>query len=297
VNKYDAFIHDYLMQHKQVTLEKIGVLQITADQKPPDSSNTAIPAVQFTFDRKADTEPALLAEIAEKSGKNKALVAADLSSYLEQVRQFINIGKPYVLPGIGAVFMVKAAGYEFSQQAGANFAASPPPTEHYLEADSAESGRMRKRNSLAGIAFVVLVLVLAGVGWGIYSLVKGSKSNAPAPEEVVTTDTPPADSIPATTQTQPQTSAAPTSVAPAATGTGNGGYKFVFETTTSAERAHTRTEQLKSFGDPALYDSVMQNGTLTYRLYFAHKVTAADTMLIRDTLARYFDKPVVVLPD
>jgi hypothetical protein len=290
VNKYDAFIHDYLTQQKQVTLEKIGVLQITADQKPPDSSNTTIPAVNYTFDRKAETELALLDYIAEKSGKNRALVAADLSSYLEQVRQFINIGKPYVLPGIGAVFMVKSSGYEFSQQAGANFAASPPPTEHYLEADSEETGRVRRKNSLASIAFVVLVLVVAGVGWGIYSLVKGHKSSTPVEE-----------TVPATADTAPAAATAPAQ-APAATTTniapaGSGGYKFVFETTTSAERAHTRTEQLRSFGDPALYDSVMQNGTLTYRLYFSHKVPAADTTLIRDTLSRYFERPVIVLPD
>ena len=300
MNKYDAFIHDYLTQNKQVTLEKIGVLQITADQKQPD--NSATPVVQFTYDRKAETDPLLLDHIAEKAGKNRALVAADLSSYLEQVRQFINIGKPYVIPGIGAVFMLKNSYYDFSQQAGANFASSPVTQvipEHYLEANAEEVGRIRKKNSLAGVAVLVVVLVAAGIGWWIFNSVKGGKTTEPemVKQDVVLEDSaippgessaepPPVTKRPDTTATvQPVASAVPNN---------SGGFKFIFETTPSGDRARARTEQLQSFGDPAQYDSVTRNGATTYRLYFAHKVGPADTALIRDTLQRYFQRPVIV---
>lgn len=303
VNKYDAFIYDYLVQHKQLILEKIGSLQVSADQKPSENTGSATPAVDFTYDRKAETDPLLLDYIAERAGKNRALVAADLSSYLEQVRQFINIGKPYVIPGVGAIFMLKDSSYDFSQQSGVSFAASPSSAvlpEHYLEADPSETGRIRKKNSLAGLAFVVLVLVAGGAGWGIYNLVKGDGSTkVVSNEEASPAETTPVSSMPPVTDsiaTNRSDSAAavvpPVSVKPAGT---PGVYKFIFETTASSERARVRTATLLSYGDPAGYDSVRQSdNSYLYRLFYSHKVPTTDTALIRDTLQRYFQKPVVI---
>ncbi|RXK85886.1 hypothetical protein [Filimonas effusa] len=308
VNKYDAFIHDFLVQHQQVTLEKIGTLQVTGDQKLPEHGTNAAPVVQFSFDRKAETDPLLLDFIAERSVKNRALVAADLSSYLEQVRQFINIGKPYVIPGIGAVFMAKSMGYEFSQQSGASFVASPmvpvSTTEHYIEADPAESGRIRKKNSLAGLAFVVLVLVIGGVAWAIYNRVKDDKgSNSVQSEQQAP---PPGEQQPDTTATAVAASAdtqAPgtaTTAAPATQAAAGGmrSYKFVFETTASGDRARTRTAQLQSFGDPAFYDSTkLSDNSYQYRLYLKHNMNIGDSTRVKDSLRMYLDRNVTLAQD
>lgn len=314
MNKYDAFIHDYLIQHQQVTLEKIGLLHVAGDQKLPEHGTNAAPVVQFTFDRKAETDPLLLDFIAERSVKNRALVASDLSSYLEQVRQFINIGKPYIIPGIGAIFMVKNIGYEFSQQSGASFVASPmipvSTTEHYIEADPAESGRIRRKNSLAGLAFVVLVLVIGGIGWGIYNRMSNNKApettqsetspEATAPEDdtladsTATATTSPAADTPAPDANAATTATAPQSVAP---GTPRS-YKFVFETTASPDRARARIAQLQSFGDPAYYDSTkLSDNTYQYRLFLKHDMNIEDSTKVKDSLSMYLDRKVSLAKD
>ena len=47
--------------------------------------------------------PDLIAFIAEKTGKMRALAAADLDSHLVLAEEFLNIGKPFAFEGIGII--------------------------------------------------------------------------------------------------------------------------------------------------------------------------------------------------
>ena len=70
-----------------------------------------------------------------------------------------------------------------------------------------------------------------------------------------------------------------------------------FETTASGLRARTRTAQLKTFGNDAAYDSVIINNTKYYKLYILHRTKLADTLIVKDSLAKFLQKSITVQVD
>jgi hypothetical protein len=70
--------------------------------------------VQFESKHSAKETPELIAFIAEKTGKMKALASSDLNSYLELAMQFLNMGKPYLFEEIGILTKAKAGEFEFT---------------------------------------------------------------------------------------------------------------------------------------------------------------------------------------
>ncbi len=110
MNRFDAYITDYLYENKEVALEKIGYIKIVSFA----GNDTQAPSVEYIFDKKITTSTALVEYIAEKASKNKNIVAADLESHFRQVREFINIGKPYELPRLGFIKANRNGVYEFT---------------------------------------------------------------------------------------------------------------------------------------------------------------------------------------
>ena len=109
MNRFDTAISEYLLEHKTVSLDKIGTITVAAYNAEAAEN---LP-VTFTCDKKVFTSPELIDFIAEKERKNKKLIAADLESHLSQVREYINIGKSYEIPGMGFIKANKTGTYIF----------------------------------------------------------------------------------------------------------------------------------------------------------------------------------------
>src|SRR4051812_8109154 len=129
MNHYDPFIQDFLSQYRSVSFEKIGHITIGNSQGISESS------VIFQYDKKATNTPELINFIAEKTGKNKFLIESDLESHFELTRQFINIGKPYELEGLGFISLSKSGEYTFTP----------------YEREGKEEHKRRKRNIIIHI--------------------------------------------------------------------------------------------------------------------------------------------------
>jgi len=71
--------------------------------------------------------------------------------------------------------------------------------------------------------------------------------------------------------------------------------RYVFERTASGLRAHTRTAQLQRFGNNAGYDSFVINSTKFFDLYILKPTKLADTLTVKDSLAKFFQKDVKVV--
>ncbi|BAV07663.1 hypothetical protein FLA_3694 [Filimonas lacunae] len=283
----------------------MGTFTIITEPKEGETSGD----VKFVADKKAETSGVLLDLIAEKSGKGRVLVASDLESYLEQVRQFVNIGKPYIINDVGVVSLNKYGDYVFTRNTGgAELANNNVQVEqHFLPENTSLVARMGKRNGIMGIGLIIFLLVIAGVGYGVYTMFN-HKSNT---DTGVTTA---ADTQTAAPVTPPPVMPDTTAVAKDSTGTANkpdsvavaaivpivskdsSRYKFIFETTTSGDRARTRIAQLRSFGDPASFDSSKQaDGSFSYRLFLRKKIAIADSAKAKDSIQLYLSKSVTVV--
>ncbi len=274
MNRFDAYIAEYLYENKEAALDKIGIIKISA---PHD--------VQFTCDKKVSTSTGLINFISEKTSKNKFLIASDLESHFAQTREFINIGKPYEIPNIGFIKANNTGTYEFV-----------PFSETNKPVISAQSTKKHKRsNSRSAIQLITLLIVIAilcGLGWEAYQIFARSKSNNAAIINNTSPDTTSTASTPDTTKISHADSA---KLQRDSADMLN--IKYIFETTASILRAQTRTKQLKSFGSTSGYDSFVHNNTKFYSLYILKPTKIADTLTIKDSLAKFFEKDVTIKID
>ena len=119
--KTEQLIVQYLYSNKKVTLQDIGVFNITTEINIPEDSDKDIvlPAdtIQFVYDPKAPVDDGLVAFIMESTRKIKPLAYSDLESFIILNKQFLNIGKPLVFEGMGTLQKTQGGDYAFTQAA------------------------------------------------------------------------------------------------------------------------------------------------------------------------------------
>jgi len=264
-----------------VALDKIGIIKTSAA-----STQDARPLVQFTHDKKATNSEALVNYVAEKVGKNKSLVASDLESHLAQVREFINIGKNYEIPNIGFIKANKSGSYEFLPYSEVN-----KPLR--ISSQAVPGSRRNNSRSLVQLfSFIIVIAILSGLGWQAYRFFSN--------KQTTTTTVNPINNNPDTTTNINLTdtskikhdSAAAQPVIHTENDTVN--VRYIFERTASGLRARTRTAQLQSFGNNAGYDSFVTNSTKFFDLYISKPTKLADTLTVKDSLAKFFQKDITV---
>ena len=115
MNKYDDFLTQYLETQQEISLNKIGQLFIKARAFYNESTHEIQEgAVNFAIDKKATTSQGLIEYIATLTGKNSSLISSDVESYLEQGRQFLNIGDTFSITGIGSFSKNNSGNYLFN---------------------------------------------------------------------------------------------------------------------------------------------------------------------------------------
>lgn len=279
MNKFDTYITDYLYENREVALEKIGFIKIIsfADQDNKQAS------ADYIFDKRITTSTALIEYIAEKTGKNKRIIAADLESHLASVREFINIGKPYEMPQIGLIKANNRGIYEFSP-----FSETNKPV-HTKTQPVKQSGGNNNRSVIQIISLIIALAILSGLGWQAYQFF--SNKNA----DVVVGTTTNADTATAIVANKvvDTTSQRPAGYLP----NDSADVKYIFETTASGLRARARTEQLKKFGNNAAYDSFVNNSTRHFELYIIQRTKIADTLAVKDSISKFLLKDIRVRID
>lgn len=104
--KAAQFIIQQLFNARKVTLRQIGHFYLEAD--PGESGGSPeevfVPGkITFIQDARAMQDDALVSYIMQQTGKIRPLATADLESYLELVKQFLNLGKPFIIEGLGVL--------------------------------------------------------------------------------------------------------------------------------------------------------------------------------------------------
>lgn len=100
------FIIQQLFNERKVTLRQIGHFYLdTASGGMSDSEEAAEVLGRITFiqDARAAQDDALVSYIMQQTGKIRPLAVGDLESYLELVKQFLNLGKPFIIEGLGVL--------------------------------------------------------------------------------------------------------------------------------------------------------------------------------------------------
>ncbi|RYY66988.1 MAG: hypothetical protein EOO13_15105, partial [Chitinophagaceae bacterium] len=117
--KVEQLLVHYLYKNKTVNIQDIGSFNISPDVILPSEGDkdTSLPegAIQFTYDKKTPADEGLVDYIVEQSGKIRPLAASDLESYTILTRQFLNIGKPLPIEGLGILQKNQQGNVDFIQ--------------------------------------------------------------------------------------------------------------------------------------------------------------------------------------
>lgn len=289
MNFYEQYISEFLAVNKEVSLEKIGVLKTTGGYV--DAETQSMP-VEFIFDKKAVTSPDLIEFISSRSGKNKMLIASDLESHLTQAREFINIGKTYEIINAGFIKKNNSGVYElipYSQAVKAQKNFSQP-------ANRSTTTRKKGSGAVQLFTLIIVLAIIGGLGYEAYQFFL-----KPAPQNTSETESTNADSTKDNVAVLDKDSSA-LNVATSSVDTTHNMYNandsvmvhYVFETTDLLLRAQSRTAKLRSYGNNAGYDSTNNGAEKFYSLYIEKKTRLADTLAVKDSIAKFLQKNIVV---
>jgi hypothetical protein len=288
VKKFDTLISNYLYTNKKVDIEGIGTFSLDDSfVLPPDAEKTAffpLEGIHFEYSSRAQTSPGLLDYLMEQTGKIRSLISADFSSYVSEIKQFVNIGKPWVIEGLGTLQKTRDGSYELIP----GESASERINMHYVDENEKDVQPVKRNRWIVGLLFFFAILaVIAGLGFGIYQIFIKSTEHTSTPVVVTTTASDTANSSADSIIRRPDS----LSVTQVDSINGNN-YKAIFEITKWKERVNKRTAQLSQYGIRSFYDSMIIRDTLRYRMFVYQKILPADSVKVRDSLSLFFGRRV-----
>jgi hypothetical protein len=286
--KIEYFIVQHLYSNKEVSLQGIGTFRLDPHVVIPSGAEKdfVMPenAIKFQYNLKATEDESLINYIVQQTRKIKPLATSDLDSYCMLAKQFLNIGKPLLIEGIGTVQKNQQGEYEFIQGnfIGPKVDDSPKQLKEKKEeavSFASESKGSRGKNNIA-VAVSLLVLVLVALT-AYYFLVK-RKHPEPVVEQVPIvqpiTDTAKKDTI--AKPIAVDSNLLKQSIVPK----DSFSFKVVIKEYTDSNAANAAYERLTKYGRKML----LYKTDSTYKLAIPFMTPLSDTARARDSLHKFF---------
>ncbi len=284
--KLSQLLAQFLYTNKKLDLQGIGTFTLSNTEIPESESGRTTKSeihgiITFENNIATKTDSDLVSFISIHTGKMKALATSDLESFLELAQQFMNIGKPFVLEGVGIITKTRDAQYEFI--AGNFFAekikdkAIKEHTEEVEEVLDFKSVFLKEPQKINWRKPAIALFILIGLGivvLGGYLLYKKTNSTKTEKTESIT-DPNETNFVPDSTLTKQDTSTVIISQTPTAAN-----YKFVFDNFKAA-RAFERFKQLKTFGWNV---EMVTKDSVDYKIIMLLPVSTTDTTRALDSL-------------
>ena len=289
--KLAGLLTEFLLTNKQLELPGIGIFRISnvfTDEMEINKSARSGSFDEITFENNPSIKevPDLISFLCSRTGKMKALIAADLDTHLTQAKQFLNIGKPFLFEGIGSLSKHSFGEFEFVSEK----LKDPASKEISITSSTEESFTGYRSIFSVGKAKalwkkpVLIIFLLSGVAvavWLGYIVYKNTSQENPGITNEIKTElipetvtlVPEKDSI-ETTQLNPQSDE----------------QKYVLEIT-NKNRAIERFTKLKNYG----WDIQMETGdSVAYKLFLSLRVPSVDSSWVIDSLTALYGKRVFI---
>ncbi len=288
--KIEHLIVQHLYNNKKVTLQEIGSFILSSNVLMPSESSKdgVMPenAISFEYNTKATEDESLIEFIVQQTRKIRPLATSDLESYTILGREYLNIGKPFHIEGLGTLQKAQNGTYEFIQGNSVNPKLQAAPAL-LKEKDDEEiiftsAGKKAESNNGPKILFALLFVVIVAAIL-IYMLNK-KNDKTPLTEAVMDTTT-----VVDSTPVQQPVSSLPVSTAPADSST----FKIVvkeYPTQDAAEKALTR---FTGFGHKL---ELVPQDSSSYRLVMRIYQPIADSSAVKDSLSRLFGNSTFIQP-
>lgn len=280
--KIEQVLVQQLYSNKKITLQGIGSFSLDSSVSLPVDSEKGmvIPenAISFEYNPKAGEDEALINAIVVHTKKIKPLASADLDSFLMLGRQFLNIGKPFIIEGLGT--LDKAQTGELVFIPGHFITPKIEAPKALKENENEEKSGLfpdydTEVNSSGRKAFWIIftIILLGAVAWaGYYFFYKKT------PQDVVN-ETPPVQTNTDTVAVKKDSVVTP---APASDGYT---FKVVFKVTNDKQEALKTLSKYKEYGHKVIMYTI---DSVTYKVAEPFTLPLSDTAHIKDSLNKFF---------
>ena len=308
--KVEQFIVQYLYNNKSVSLPNIGIFKIAMGTILPnenDKDNTLPPgSIEFEYNAHAATDEGLINFIVGETRKIRSLATSDLESYILLTHQFLNLGKPTVIDGLGTLIKNQQGTYDFTQGLIVNpkLESKKVEVKEKIQEVISFSSPAKPAPSKKGLMLALVAFFILSAGAALYYfLVYNENKTEPLATEtaaVVTANNTDSSiavnpalfdttSMAANLKDSLSTTNTVASLAP------NDGYTFKvrikeYETKDAAERAYNR---LTGYGHKLLVRMKVDG---TYEVLMPFNTAISDTARAKDSVRILFGgKPVIAL--
>ena len=299
--KVEQLMVQYLYQNKRVTLQDVGTFTIAPgfDIMPDNDKEVTLPdgAIQFEYNSKAPQDEGLIDFVVQHSRKIKPLATSDLESYSILSRQFLNIGKPLIIEGLGILQKNQKGTYDFYQGHSVSSKMEAAPVamrEKQQEEISFTTKPKEPTTRKSWMIAVLLIFVLSTAGAVYYFMMRSDKEEPVTQNSLSLTDS---DSLKVKDTSILVTidSSLKKDSLPAAPKPSGDGYSFkvVLKEYPSKLAADKAFEKYTSYGHKLL---ITQKDSTHFRISMPFTTPLADTLRVRDSLKSIFGgKPYIEL--
>lgn len=294
--KLASLLAQFLYANKRLDLGGIGSFSldpsVIIEKEPTRQTTTIPPGIHFENNPQVKESPELISFISSQTGKMKALAMADLNSHIELIQQFLNIGKPFLLEGIGSIARIKAGQYEFTPG---------DPVHQKIKEEVAKddttggTGKSTYKPFLekqkSGHVFqgsVLALLVIVGLGLALFGGYMLYKRNNRGIEPNLSQHNRPENPTP---PVQTESLAVPENKVEEKTSpASNNAFKYVLETA-GKKRAINRYNKLKEYR----WDVQLETkDSIQYKIFLILPTLAMDTSRVADSLTALNGRKVYV---
>ena len=294
---FDKYFSSYLYKHQIVAIPTIGEFTldkaIQANEAKDGEEFFPTEGISFTYNKYATVEPVFVKFIKELLPKPISLIESDIEDYALQITDWLNIGKPYTINGIGTLTKLHDGAIEFSVgkpkiENISDIVASIAQKENTYESLVAKNKKSVELNLKKLLAIFGSLILLAIVVWlGIF-LYKKRFVHATKPVVVDTVKAPVRNPIQTTLQPHKEST---TNIVT----TDTVRYKMYFLASKYKEKADKLFEYWSKL-EKINRDELIVNDTMRYRLFFYKKAVPKDTAILKDKLAIYFKHAIDIEP-
>jgi len=292
--KIEQLIVQQLYNSKKVSIQDIGTFTLSPDVALPSENDkdAVMPenAVSFIFDKKAKQDDDLISFIVSQTRKIKPLATSDLESYSILAKQFLNIGKPFPIEGLGVLQKTQAGDYEFiqGQSINAKLEAAPALLKEKTEEEISFSTPPREQPGTKKWLWIILFVLIAAAGATLYYFLKKDNKEEKLAEQVtpVTDTLAKKDSIIKTTDTASLIKpVVPDSTAAVVK---NDGYTFkvVIKEYQNKDVAQKAYDKYTTYGHKLLLYTL---DSVTYKIAMPFNSPLSDTLHAKDSLRVFFN--------
>lgn len=289
--KIESLLVQYLYNQKSLTLQGIGTFTLHGEIPVAIESDKPQPlpegAVTFQENKHARQDDGLIQFIVDHTRKILPLATSDLESFSILTKEYLNIGKPFTLDGVGTLLKNQKGVYEFTQ----GEIVHPKLDNGQMELKEKEAGAIsfstpprksgKSKNLWIGSLVLLILLLVPAIIYYYYE-------QQPAP--VVSTENmivkPVQDSIPADTLR----TALPVVRVPVETDTMR---YLVIKTYSDSARALREVNRLTGYNHRV---RSLQTDSATYHIIMPILKSIPDTAGVKDSINRLFAVRSYFLP-